>query len=542
MKKIISVLLCLVLAFSLCACKIELDFPSTFFEDNGISLPENLDDIVISNGNESTENGTTTPENKNPSSNPSSTPSASGSSSSSSGSSSSQSSSSSSKPSGTAHVHNFSAATCTLPKRCSCGVKEGDILGHNYANGKCTRCGVADPNKPTGKNWNQVVASMPQSLRNTEVVFYNWNPMGEYEGAEAAFNAIKSQTGITVEWLRVSHAEYLSKLSELTAAQQAPDIVRMKQPIPERLSLCQPLSVSGYDFNDTAWDQTVMKDYSVNGVAYATSLKNTHLATVSMLFYNSKVISNYGFEDPYMLWKEGKWNTTKFLQMCDSYMDRSNANAATVGVTLDKWLQLYGISGNISAVNGVFTSNMKNADFKNITAQFADYYTIDKFFGQGRAEVFDVGGALFYMGNSIFARRKNSYMQTLKSEGKFYAVPMPAVTGQGTYYQSRDEYEAYAIAKGAKNPKAVPYVLRYFLDRSNYDLEKFFCNEQNLEVYNWCVEQECKIWSLGFTEPNATNGIYKKISAQVPSYLSSIESYVSDKVKEYNTAWSKIGK
>lgn len=69
------------------------------------------------------------------------------------------------------HLHNFSAATCTAPKTCSCGATEGNAnghnwkdatcqtpktctvcgttsgltAGHNFSNGKCTTCGKADP-------------------------------------------------------------------------------------------------------------------------------------------------------------------------------------------------------------------------------------------------------------------------------------------------------------------------------------------------------------------------------------------------------------
>lgn len=49
-----------------------------------------------------------------------------------------------------AHTHSFSAATCTEPKKCSCGAVEGTALGHDYKDGVCTRCNAKDPNyKPT---------------------------------------------------------------------------------------------------------------------------------------------------------------------------------------------------------------------------------------------------------------------------------------------------------------------------------------------------------------------------------------------------------
>lgn len=44
------------------------------------------------------------------------------------------------------HKHSFSAATCTEREKCSCGAVGGSALGHNYDNGKCTRCSAQDPN------------------------------------------------------------------------------------------------------------------------------------------------------------------------------------------------------------------------------------------------------------------------------------------------------------------------------------------------------------------------------------------------------------
>lgn len=49
-----------------------------------------------------------------------------------------------------AHVHRYSPATCTEPKKCSCGAVEGTALGHDFKDGVCTRCQAKDPGfKPT---------------------------------------------------------------------------------------------------------------------------------------------------------------------------------------------------------------------------------------------------------------------------------------------------------------------------------------------------------------------------------------------------------
>lgn len=49
----------------------------------------------------------------------------------------------SSKPT---HTHNFSAATCTEPQKCSCGATQGAALSHNFKDGVCTSCDSEDPN------------------------------------------------------------------------------------------------------------------------------------------------------------------------------------------------------------------------------------------------------------------------------------------------------------------------------------------------------------------------------------------------------------
>lgn len=62
MKKIIPILLCFVMILSLCACEVKIDYPSTFFEDNDISIPEDLENIVIPDVNGSSSDNTTTSE------------------------------------------------------------------------------------------------------------------------------------------------------------------------------------------------------------------------------------------------------------------------------------------------------------------------------------------------------------------------------------------------------------------------------------------------------------------------------------------------
>ena len=124
---------------------------------------------------------------------------------------------------------------------------------------------------------------------------------------------------------------------------------------------------------------------------------------------------------------------------------------------------------------------------------------------------------------------------------------MPAVDGQKTYYQGKGEYEAYAIAKGAKNPEAVPYFLRYYLDGGNYDLNSFFCNKQNLEVYQWCMSQKDTIWSTYYENAEDTfgdgkTGLLSLQGNQIKSFIDSNAYMIDNRVKNFNNLLSQMKK
>ena len=402
---------------------------------------------------------------------------------------------------------------------------------------------VPQENKVGGKSADEVLASMPKNLKGTKLTVYNWNPASEYTGAPTVIQDFEKKTGVKVEWKTINFEVYTTRLAALIASGDSPDLVRTRTPSSQRLMSFQPLSATKFDFSDAAWDQTLMKDYSVNGVAYATSLKNTHLGSVAMMFYNKSLINKYDLENPYTLWKNGKWTMSKFISMCKEYKSLSNEAFSCVGWTYNAWNQLYGVSGPIGYDGTKYFSNLTNNKYLTSTIEVADYFNTSKIFGEGRAEIFDANRSLFYAGASVYARRKNAYFGSVKAAGSFYAVPMPSIDGQSTYYQPRDEYEAYAIAKGAKNPEAAPYFLRYFLDGSNYDLSNFFCNKQNLEVYNWCMSQPNTIWSLGDGGDNFNNrenGIYSKQGNQIKSFIDSNAAEIDQMVKTYNEALANL--
>jgi len=402
-------------------------------------------------------------------------------------------------------------------------------------------------NTADADSWAGMLASMPKSLRGSKLVVVNWNPVSEYTGASAAIKDFEKQTGISVEWTTVEHGVYTTRLATMVASNNAPDVVRTRTPNPAWLQSFQSIDAAKFDFSGKAWDQTLMKDYTVNGVTYATSLAGTHIGSVDMMFYNKDLISKYDYEDPYSLWKSGKWTMNKFVSMCKDFKKDSGEDYGCTGIYWQGWSQLYGIAGPVGYDGSKYYSNLSNNKFLTVTQQIADWYNTDNLFGVGRAEIFDASQALFYAGGSVYLRRNNSYFGSLKSAGTLYVVPMPAIDGQSTYYQGKDEYEAYAIARGAKNPEAVPYFLRYYLDPNNYDLNAFFCNKQNREVYEWCMSQKNTIWSTYYENSEDTfadkkEGLTGLQGNQVKSFLDSNSYMIDNRVKNFNKLVAQLKK
>ena len=405
---------------------------------------------------------------------------------------------------------------------------------------------VPEQNVVKGKTWKEVLGSMPKNLRGTSITVYNWNPASEYTGAPAVIDEFTKQTGITVKWQTISYDTYFTKVPAVIASgKNIPDVLRARGPIPEYMVSYQPLSTSKYDFSDEAWDKKIMNLYSVDGIPYATSLQNTHIGAVNVLFYNKSLIEKHELDDPYKLWKKGQWNWDKYIEMCREYKNITGNPGSCGEGWYWSYISAFGIQSAVAFDGKKFYNNMGNKDFLTVHQTLGELYNEEKLFAFGQEPQFNEGTRLFSIGTSVHMRRKNSYFGNLKSSGDLYAVPMPAPKKLKKYDQGMSEAEAYAITNGAPNPEAVPYFLRYFLDGANYELATYFCNKQNLEVYNWCMNQENRNFVYVYPDEIKTldeNGIMGQTGEQMKSFIDKNMGTINKVVKDYNNTLKKIKK
>ena len=400
-----------------------------------------------------------------------------------------------------------------------------------------------EENTIKGKGWEAVLKSIPATLKGSTVELVNWNPISEYAGASNALKEFTEQTNIKAKWTVIEYGSYFTKIAARIATDDAPDVCRTKTPNIMGLQNFQPLSAAKYDFSDEAWDQETMKAYSVKGKAYATSLKGTHIASPAMLFYNRTLIKKYDLEDPYELWKSGKWTWDKFLDMGEDFRKASGAEWVITGSNYDPFLPFFGVQGPVEYDGNKYTSIVKTEKYLKIMQTITNLHTGTGFFKHHDQTGFDNGDGLFAIYQSIHARRRNAYYPNLKNAGSLGTVPFPTISGQ-EYIQNMWEYEAYAIAKGAKNPTAVPYLLRYYLDPANYDMKSFFVDNQALEIHNWCMSQTKRSWptfNSGFSEYITDDlNMFNTQSSQVKTKIDTNAPYIDTRVKTYNDIIAKF--
>ncbi len=405
---------------------------------------------------------------------------------------------------------------------------------------------VPKENQIGGKTWKEVLSTMPKKLRGTKLTMYNWNSATEYTGAPAVMDEFRKQTGIQVTWNTIPYGTYNTKLPALIASgENIPNVVRIGYAKLDFIQNMQPISVSKYDFTDQAWDQNMMKNLTFGGKTYGTTLQNTHVSGVYVLFYNKAVVDKYNYEDPYKLWKAGKWDWDKYIEMCKDAIDDGMKFGSVGEGHIPSYAASYGLT-NLYYDGKKIASRWNTPEWLKVHQELCDLYYKDWVFGQGREELFDAGDCLFYVGTTVHARNKNAYFGDLKANKTLYFVPIPEHKEfGGKYYQGYGEIEAYGIPKGADNVEAVPYFLRYFLDGANYVLDTYFGNKQNLEVYNWCMNQENKIVNFGYEAPNVVgqngiNSIQKCTGAQAKSFIDSNKGVNEKWVKEQNEILNKL--
>ena len=336
-----------------------------------------------------------------------------------------------------------------------------------------------------------VLASMPAELKNTKIVFLNWyNPDDREEKPVIA--AFKEKTGIDVEYRVTAYSTYIQEVAKMLATKEQLDVMRMRNPELNALKLLQPLSVTGYDFSDKAWDKYTMGLYTIGDKQYGAALRYTPYFLPLLYFYNKDTIEDMGFEDPYELWKQGKWTWSKMREMCTTWVNENGTDyvgacvwsypSESLNASLVK-LNDDGITYDLDFTNQLALDCYK---FLEEGKQMGIFNNLNDGFDQAKQKL------LFGAMDASAVQQSSDYFNKTRMRGQLMTVAPPIWDGTEGY--GAEQYTlpmmeniAFGVPKTAKNVKAVPYFLAYLCNLANYNTDVgeggMFFSEQVKEAY-----------------------------------------------------------
>ena len=388
------------------------------------------------------------------------------------------------------------------------------------------------------------IASMPESLKGTTVTFLNWYNPADRAAEQANIEAFEQLSGIKVNVIAPEYKQYNDKLAGLVATGDSPDVIRMSEPKMGWMKTLQPIVNTGYDFSGKEWNDEVKRLYSVNGIQYAANLSYTPFVLFSTIQYHTDTMEEWGFDDPWELWKKGEWTWEKMNEMSAEWIKQGpdyygmatvdfEAPAATLGVDFMSY------DGSQWKMD-LFGSEILDA-WKNIVEMRENRLSV-----QGTNTTFDntKHKALFGYVDSTVLESSSQYGTKLKKRGVFGIAPAPKWEGK-EYYVPITELVAWGVPIGAKNPEAVPYFISHYGNLAKYDLDTFFYKDDNIgtqcrEVFEDMVSQPNRFVTMSngvFTfdsNPFIWHVYNNAASSQLSTFIQSQEYKCQDKLNQHN--------
>ncbi|MCH5194533.1 MAG: extracellular solute-binding protein [Oscillospiraceae bacterium] len=211
------------------------------------------------------------------------------------------------------------------------------------------------------------------------------------------------------------------------------------------------------DWDDPLWSS--VKDlndpFAIDGKHY---LINCQEKIDSAVFYNMDIIRENGLDDPWELYKSGRWTMGKFMEMMEEYADGRDGRYG-LGSYFNSSAQtrLY-LSGGVSPVsmrNGRLVNNIDTPAFEQAMDYQFELYRLGLVLddnmplGHNRTadnNILKNGEVLFYVADTDFPSSDPTI--DLESLG---IAPMPRDEQADRYYHPMDVY-GYYLCQGAENP------------------------------------------------------------------------------------------
>ncbi|GHU45582.1 hypothetical protein FACS1894120_0660 [Clostridia bacterium] len=326
-----------------------------------------------------------------------------------------------------------------------------------------------------------------------------WYDIDEAQPASELYKQVfgtPDDSGRIIEFVNTAYENRFTDLSRQVAAGTSPDMFPFEianypysaysglfQPVDRLITLDNPL------FDTT---REYIKQFDWGGRLYVpiNSIENS-----DVLWYRRSVIEDASLDDPYELYREGKWTWDAFLDMASKFSDPENSMyildgwspensfAATTGVPL------------ITLKDGKLQSNLNNGAIERganlLTDMWKQKYPYPR--AQNNYNInYDAwvkGKTLFFTdGDWRFEETWANYRDTFKwGDDEIMFVPYPKDPQSDKYYQL-GKVNAFMLVSGAKNTNEYNAFIQCALATSSVVVMPEF-REKRMKDYGWTEEQ-----------------------------------------------------
>ncbi len=389
------------------------------------------------------------------------------------------------------------------------------------------------------------INSMPSELKGTTITFLNWYKLEDRPAEKAVVDAFEQKTGIKVEVVSPEYNQYTDKLVSMVATGDAPDVMRLSEPLAARMKYLQPIVNTGYDFADDAWNKDIKELYSVNGIQYAANLSYTPFILFNTINYYTDAVEEFGFEDPWELWKKGEWTWEKMNSMSEEWIKQGPDYYGFANYSFEVWPSTLGLDF-VKYDGKQLVMNLYDSDVLEVWKEIIEGRE-NRLSIQGTNTTFGKVNhkAFFKYSDSTCLEASSTYQSAMKKRGVWGVAPAPKYEGKD-YYVPLTELIAWGVPTGAKNPEAVPYFISWYANLAKYDTDTFFYDKRCQEIFEDMVSQPRRhiaISSRVFAfdaNPFVWHLYNNAASSQITTFIQSQEYRCQDKLNQWNEVLSNM--
>ena len=278
---------------------------------------------------------------------------------------------------------------------------------------------------------------------------------------EAGDESYGNQANKIVKYTSVAYADRYTQLSKAVQSGVSPDMFQFEKanyPFTVWQNLFEPVD-QYIDFSTSLWEPTrdAMKMVEWGGKTYCpvTSVNLDYL-----LWYRRSVVKEAGLEDPYELFKAGKWDWNTFLDMCSKFSDPDNDKYCIDGYNVaasfvsTTGTPIIGIEDG-KLKNNLYDPNLERCVNTVIETLAKQNYRFPRHEQEGWSLNFQgwvIGDELFWndLGNAV----KDSFQTSIKTyeweDGDVFCVPYPKDPEADKYYHGM-KLDPWMLCSGAQN-------------------------------------------------------------------------------------------